>query len=474
MIASTVRVTRTAFRTSRLLDFLSKKELVAQIGHAATDWPLVVLKELIDNALDACEEARVPPEISVVVDDHGITVTDNGPGIPADVVRSTLDYSIRVSTREAYVSPDRGAQGNALKTIVAMPFVLSGDSGRVEITACGIRHEIEIRVDRLRQKPDVCHVEHPVVVVKNGTSVRVHWPNLPRSTQAAGGSENLQEPTDELLEESGWDNGDLPSLILGASKSRFLQIADDFRFLNPHLRLTTSWHGEINKAPAHDPAWPKWGPSEPTSAHWYGLDHFERLVTGYIAHDQDRGADRTVRELLSEFRGLTSTVKQKTVLNETGLARTYLSALAADGAIDRQALVRLLTAMKRHTKPVKPIALGVIGKDHVAARFKAIGCKMDTFTYKRVIGESDGVPWIVETAFGGCPEAEHRRIVTGVNWSPGIVNPFRQLGRNGRSLDSILEQQRAGQDEPVVLLLHLACPRVEFADRGKSSIVVED
>jgi len=35
-----------------------------------------------------------------------------------------LNYSTRSSSREAYCSPTRGAQGNALKTIVAMPFTI--------------------------------------------------------------------------------------------------------------------------------------------------------------------------------------------------------------------------------------------------------------------------------------------------------------------------------------------------------------
>jgi DNA topoisomerase VI subunit B len=71
---------RETFRTSRLLDFFSEKELVAQTGHQVADWPLVILKELIDNALDACEEVGIAPVISVTVDEHGIEVTDNGPG----------------------------------------------------------------------------------------------------------------------------------------------------------------------------------------------------------------------------------------------------------------------------------------------------------------------------------------------------------------------------------------------------------
>ena len=44
--------------------------------------------------------------------------------------RRLLDYTVRVSSREAYVSPTRGAQGNALKTIVAMPFVLDEEMGK--------------------------------------------------------------------------------------------------------------------------------------------------------------------------------------------------------------------------------------------------------------------------------------------------------------------------------------------------------
>lgn len=142
---------RATFRTSRLLDFASEKELTAQTGHPSSEWPLVIIKELVDNALDACEEAGIAPEIAVRVGAHGITVSDNGPGLPAKVVEDILDFSVRVSSREAYVSPSRGAQGNALKTIVAMPFVLNRKAGR--------RHE--------RRNG----------FVKTGTRVAMRWPS---------------------------------------------------------------------------------------------------------------------------------------------------------------------------------------------------------------------------------------------------------------------------------------------------------
>jgi DNA topoisomerase VI subunit B len=98
------KLTRVAFRVSRLMEFCSERELKNQTGHSVYEWPLVVAKELIDNSLDACEEAEVAPDISVIVEADTIIVQDNADGIDAGTVESVLDNAIRVSSREAYVS----------------------------------------------------------------------------------------------------------------------------------------------------------------------------------------------------------------------------------------------------------------------------------------------------------------------------------------------------------------------------------
>src|SRR5262249_10843151 len=98
------KLTRVAFAISRLMEFCSEKELVTQTGHSVEHWPLVILKELFDNALDAAEESEIPPEIEIIVAKDGtITVTDNANGIAAETIKAILDYTIRVSSREAYV-----------------------------------------------------------------------------------------------------------------------------------------------------------------------------------------------------------------------------------------------------------------------------------------------------------------------------------------------------------------------------------
>jgi DNA topoisomerase VI subunit B len=433
---------RATFRTSRLLDFFSQKELEAQTSHSPDEWPLAIVKELVDNALDACEEAGIAPVLAITVRHDAIEITDNGPGLPPETIKGVLDYTIRVSSREAYVSPTRGAQGNALKTIVGMPFALDPKVGQVlEIEAKGVRHTICCTVDRIRQEPVIEHQESPAEI-KIGTALRVRWPDSPRSKLA-----DLDE--------------------------RFLQIADDFTWLNPHLTLTVDWFGKQTTVEATDPAWVKWRPSDPTSPHWYELQHFERLIGAYLAHDQDSGRERTVREFISEFRGLSGTAKQKAVLDTTGLSREPLSRLVNGNGIDMDLIARLLTAMQANSRHVKPQDLGIIGENHLRRRFQDARCEMETFDYRKVL-DSDGQPAVIETAFGWCPDGPkaERRLVTGVNWSAAIINPFRRLGHS-QSLDSILAQQRAIRSEPIIMVLHIALPRARYTDRGKSAVVIE-
>jgi hypothetical protein len=106
------KIPRVAFTTSRLAEFCTEKELVAQTGHEACHWPRVIVKELVDNGLDHCEEAGIAPviKVTITIGGHGrptrIVVEDNGLGIPSTTITGIINYNIRISSREAYVSAD--------------------------------------------------------------------------------------------------------------------------------------------------------------------------------------------------------------------------------------------------------------------------------------------------------------------------------------------------------------------------------
>ncbi len=436
------------------MEFCNRRELVNQTGHEVMEWPEVVLKELADNALDACEEAEIAPVISIEVKRASIVVKDNGPGIPAKTIDGILDYTTRISSREAYVSPTRGAQGNAIKTVLAMAYVLNqhrGEeaSGETIIEADGLAHHIAFAVDHIKQEPKIEHTTKPSPVVR-GTKVTVKLPTFPYYGKEV-----------DLIE---------------YDKEDFLQLAESYAWLNPHLSLRVIWNGESKiDIKASNPTWSKWLPSWPTSAHWYDPSRFRRYMAAHIANR----SNITVREFISEFRGMTGTAKQKAVLAETGVSHVSLHNFFGIHKANTGNIAKLLASLKKHTKQVPPADLGIIGKDHLYRMVEEAGGDPKTFTYNRSLSETGGIPRVTEFAFGihrdgfSAARGPSGKIITGVNWSPGINNPFRQLGRGGESMDSILRDVRANTSEPVITALHMACPRVAYTDRGKSAIVVE-
>jgi DNA topoisomerase VI subunit B len=431
---------RENFTTSRLSEFTSVKELTTATGHPSDQWPLVVLKELTDNGIDAAEKAGAPPVITIVVAGNNITVTDNGPGIDAETIVKITDFSTRTSSNEAYVSPTRGQQGNALQTILAMAFALDGERGETVIESRGIKHTMAFEIDPIRREPKPTHTQTRSPV-KNGTRITVQWP-VCASTQ------------------------------LQATKPRFVQIAEDYATLNPHLSITLGWdgHKEANVTAA-DQEWPKWLPDHLTSAHWYSIGRFNTLISANIAKDQDNGRDTLVREFISKtFPGMSRSASQKTVLDQIGASRMSLAGLFAEGK-NQKVVATLLRVLQAVTKRTKPADLGLIGRDHLEARCVAAGADTGILEcgYHKILGTTDGLPWTVEVAFGYCPNAEKARLIAGCNWSPAVSDPFRDL-------DAVLVQQRVISEgpnfSPVVVIVHLSCPALSFTDRGKSTLAL--
>lgn len=461
----TKRLERETFRTNREMDFFSEKELITQTGHSRDEWPLVILKELIDNSLDACEEGNIAPSISVHADASGITVKDNGPGIPPSTVEAALDFRVRVSSREVYVAPDRGAQGNALKTLFPMPYVLDGEHGTMTVSARGVQHSIACRADVISQRPVIDHEQTQVPIIE-GTEVRLNWSE--RRDDDGISLWPFGEECKPAIDSVEWWRDTL--------QQSTLSLLQGFALFNPHLTLDVHWFGSKVIYRASDPAWKKWKPDKPTSPHWYELQHLERLVAAHIAKDRDRGTDRTVADFIKQFDGLTGTQKRKAVIEQTGMSRFNLSALASDDGLNSSRVDELLTSMKQHTKPVNPKRLSVIGKDHLAARFSELGCDSEQFQYSKRFGVDEGLPYVLEAAFSWRADDadDKRQIFTGANWSSAIKNPFRAFGSTGEGLEASLTELKAGANEPIVYALHLAHPRIEYTDRGKSAIVIAD
>jgi DNA topoisomerase VI subunit B len=144
-------LSRTTFEVSLASEYFDARQLSTLTGVAQEVFASVCLKELLDNSLDACETAGVVPKVAVLAKHQGahlqLFVEDNGPGLAPELVRKVIDYDIRVSDKAAYRSPTRGAQGNALKTIIGIPYALGVRGQSVAVWSRGLHHQISPSVD---------------------------------------------------------------------------------------------------------------------------------------------------------------------------------------------------------------------------------------------------------------------------------------------------------------------------------------
>jgi DNA topoisomerase VI subunit B len=429
---------RTAFTTARTLEFFTESELRTQIGYGKDLWPLVIAKELIDNALDACESvAGCAPEISVTLEPDSLTVSDNGPGLPPRMVKRSLDYTVRVSDKKHYVAPTRGQLGNALKCVWAAPFVATG-SGLVEVEACGVRHRIEVGVDEIAQAPRIVHVQDKSAV-QIGTSVKMHWREL------------------ASLQNYRW--GEL--YRAGTFRDALGQLIRDFAAFNPHANFML---GEVSFSAA-DPAWSKWRADNPTSPHWYRTEDLRDLIAAYIT--AENGTSKFVRDFVAEFSGLSRTQTRKAVLEEAGVAGKTLRELVVDGRLPLDRITALLAAMKRNSRPIKPAKLGIIGEDHIRAALLARHVEPDSFQYvKTERTREDFLPYVIEVGFGVYGEDYRDRgrgLSIGLNNSPVFNLPTSEIRQ-------ALASGRIDPHDPVELFIHQTMPRFEFTGHGKGAV----
>jgi DNA topoisomerase VI subunit B len=256
-----------------------------QIGAPPAAWPLALAKELNDNALDACESAGIPPEITITLTDDSVTVVDNGPGLPWETLKGSLDYLVRVSDKSSYVSPMRGQLGNALKCIWAAAFVADGTRGRVDVSTGGMVYQIDVSLDRIAQQPRLQITTTEDDSVKTGTAITMFWKRI-ACYLSVDAHADFYRP--------------IP-MDLGVLITRYA-------LCNPHATFTylPQESADAHISRATHAAWKKWLPSAPTSPHWYDDAKFQQLLLAYLRLDRARNRSRPVRRSwrnLTDYRG---------------------------------------------------------------------------------------------------------------------------------------------------------------------------
>ena len=398
------QLTRTTFVTSRLLDFARRRSCRRRPATRSADWPLVIVKEARRQRARRLRGRRHRARSDGPRRrrrHHDRRQRSRHPGEDDQVGPRLL---VRVSSREAYVVADARRPGQRAE-----------DAGGDAVRAVGRRAAASSRSrpraccttstspsTRSGRQPAIGYRTEPADR-KNGTEITVRWPDLACS-------------------------------ILDDATPRFLQIAEDYCLAQPAPDAVRGLVRRVVDVDG-DGARPGRNGSRRIRPRRTGIRRSAAAADRRLCRRRCRQA--AIAPSASSSRssaGFPRTAKQKAVLEALGLSRAPLSALVSDGAIDARPAARLFDAMRAQSKPVKPKLLGAIGRDHFerAAARSAARWSPSTIARSRTrtttASPTSSRPLSAWRGEGCSRRARHGH---GVNWSPGITNPFRVLGGYG-------------------------------------------
>jgi len=404
---------------------------------------LTTVKEGVDNALDACEEAQVLPDIKVEISKEGVdrlrvAVEDNGPGILKREIPNVFGRLLYGSRFHAN-RQSRGQQGIGISAAVLYAGLTTARPAKVtsKVAEEEAAHVVELLIDTQK--------------------------NLARVV-----SEDL------VL----WDrpSGTRVELLLKAKYQRGRQSPFDYlkgtAIVNPHARLTLvepdGTKITYERASTEVPPVPKEVPPHP-----YGLE------LGELAYRLKASTKPTVLELLQKDLAGVSPRAAREILERSGL-----SSKTAPSDVHSEELEKLLTAM--HEVPlVAPTAesLSPIGPMLIKRGLRNVLGDVRPEFYAPPVSRPPkvrgGYPFLVEVGLvygGGLPADQPIQLLRFANRVPllfqqgacAVTNAVQNLDWRRYGLD-----QKGGQGLPTgpcLILVHVASTKIPFTSEAKEAV----
>jgi len=457
----------------REFDYLQLHWLEKTTGRPSHEWDLYVVKELLDNALDAderwaCDHGN-PIELTVdlhyqhsdVLDIHSLDIAVfNRAPFPTDLLPAIFDLTAYTSDKSHYNYPSRGQQGNALKTLLGIPYALChfgyGDYANIRkplvIEIGGQAHVVSLEIDEAHQRVYLAPtLPTPLDLPRDGTCVRV------------GIDRFVQERPRTLADLYDW--------------------ARRFGLLNPHA--TFHWRVCVGDEEASwdfsaDPTWHAFF-VDAAPAHWYEYHQLRDLL---LALERELGSETPLPQVLQAFAGFAQSEDPggqgaKALCGRLGFQTLGDLRLTSDHVHTlRDAL---WPALQREGRKVPAERLGGLGERHVVDTLTRFFDLETPPLYRRIVHDdpADPVhPFVLELALARLPDGGKRVIWTGLNHTPTYEDPFytRWLyppilgGESVFGLDGFLDAYGQTADRSVLLVMHLICPNLAYQDFSKTVI----
>jgi DNA topoisomerase-6 subunit B len=400
---------------------------------------LTTVKEAVDNALDACEEAGINPELEVLIVEESekrfvVKVRDNGPGIVKDQIPKIFGKLLYGSKFHRY-RQSRGQQGIGISAAGMYGLLTTGRP--VAITSrIGPRkpaHHYEIAIDTRRNKPEILK--------------------------------------DTVVEDPGFGRGTEVTISLEGEFLRGKRSVDEFLQLtalaNPHATITY-------RSPKSEPFFWKAVTNELPPEAKEILPHPHGVELGTLLKIlRDSPHRRVLDTLVHSFSRVTPKVAQEIC------TRAKVSPKASPATLDTRAveqLYRVIPEVKILAPPTNclvPIGAELIEKN-LRARINAdffASCSRPPAVYR-------GNPFLVEVglAYGGnLPADELIEVLRFANRVPLIYQQGAcavtkaVVGTQWKSY-GLQQSKGAPPTGPAILFLHLASVWVPFTSESKEAI----
>jgi len=126
---------------------------------------ITIIKEGVDNSLDACDEAGILPNViltlkQIGIDRFKIVIEDNGPGIVESKISLAFGKML-FGSKFHRLKQSRGTQGIGISGAILYSQLTTGKSAKITSSTGRKIHEFELMIDTVRNEPNIIsHMTH--------------------------------------------------------------------------------------------------------------------------------------------------------------------------------------------------------------------------------------------------------------------------------------------------------------------------
>ena len=403
---------------------------------------MMVVKEAVDNSLDACTEIKVLPEIKVEINQINenrftITVEDNGPGIVKQQIPNIFGKLLYGSKFHS-MKQSRGQQGIGISAAVLYSQLTTGKSTKIysRIGSKKPAHYFELQIDTKKNEPNVIKDNEIEWDKDQGTKVEI---------EIEGRYLKGKQSVDEYIKQTAIVNPHATFVYTNPEKEKF-----------EYLRVTDQLPHEAKEIKPHP----------------YGIE-----IGQLMKMLQDTGENTIKSFLQNEFSRISDTVSKeicdKAKLNQNEKPKK-LEHKEIELLFNSLQEVKIMAPPSDCLSPITSELLEKGLRKEISADFYVAATRSPS-VYR-------GMPFIIETAiaYGGELEKESQvRLMRFANRVPllyqqGACAITEAVSETSWKSYGLQQSGNNIPNGPVIILVHISSVWVPFTNEAKEAIAHYD